>query len=530
MLTLLTAMIIGITLAAYLEMVQQQNLSVVRSQTWNAGIPAAEAGIEEALALLNDVGDGARNTNDWTLSGTNVILSRKLDDWSRYDVQISTSSPPVVISTGYMKVPLQTNEVSRIVRVTTTKTGTGFRGLVARGAVELVGKVVMDSFDSSDPAFSTNGRYDPAKKKDNGFIGSVEASITGDGGAVVGSVGTGPAGASTLSPGTVGDAGWHTGGNSGIQAGHSSSDLNVSFPDVEKPAGSFIPPSGGTATITNYAYTTTATTTNVYPSGFTGTVSTNSGAYTASSYPSPAPASGVTTNTAFATSQTHPDSASPAVPYVGGVTTRIVTTGPQEGRGTWYDYNKITGYTYNTTTYTYNTTTTNATTTTETYAYILDTDQYELTSLSLSGSSKMLVRGHATLYLSGTSENTFTMTGQSLIIILPGASLTVYCAGGAKLAGNGVQNGTGSALAYQFKGLPTCTSVQMGGNASFTGVIYAPGASLHLGGGGNDAYDVVGAAIVGTAKVNGHFNFHYDEMLANQGGATQWNIASWTEL
>jgi hypothetical protein len=106
----------------------------------------------------------------------------------------------------------------------------------------------------------------------------------------------------------------------------------------------------------------------------------------------------------------------------------------------------------------------------------------------------------------------------------------VYCAGDAKLAGNGVQNGTGNALNYQFKGLPTCTNIHFGGNAEFTGVVYAPSAHFHLGGGGSDEYDVVGAAIVNTAKVNGKFNFHYDEMLGNQGGAGGWNIASWNEL
>ncbi|HXG48094.1 MAG TPA: hypothetical protein VNO52_10755 [Methylomirabilota bacterium] len=531
LLTLLTSVIIGITLAAYLEMVNAQARTVYRSQTWNAGIPAAEAGIEEALAHLNTVGDGTRATNGWSLSGTNVTLSRTLDTQSRYEVTISTSSPPVVVATGYMKAPLSTNEIARTVRVTTTKTGTGFRGIVAKGGIELVGNISMNSFDSTDPAYSTNGRYDSSKTKDNGFVGSIESSITGGGGIVYGSVGTGPRG-SASSAGTVGDASWHAGGNSGIQSGHYSNDLNLSFPDVSAPAGPYLTPTGGTVTITNFDYTTSAITTNVYPSGFTNTVTTNYGLYTSSTYPSPAPAGTVTTNTTPDSSTTHPDAASPAVPYLGAVTTRTAT----EGMGsmattvTYYDYNKITGYTYETVTYTYNATSTNTTTTTETYAYVLDTDSYSLSSLSLSGQSKMLVRGNAILYITGTSGEVFSMTGQSEIIILPGASLTVYCGGDAKLAGNGVQNGTGNALNYQFKGLPTCTSIQLGGNASFTGVIYAPSAYLQAGGGGNDQYDCVGAAIVGSAKFNGHFSFHYDEMLGNQGGATQWNIASWNEM
>jgi hypothetical protein len=527
LLTMATCVIIGTTLAAYLTMVDAQSRSVYRSQVWNAGIPAAEAGIEEALAHVNTAAEGAYAANGWTLSGTNVTLSRTLDTYSRYQVTITTSTPPVVTSVGYMKVPLGTNEVSRTVRVTTTKIGTGFRGIVAKGGIELVGNIRMDSFDSTDPAYNTGGRYDSAKTKDNGFVGSIEGSITGGGGEVYGSVGTGPTG-SASGAGDVGDAAFHAGGGSGIQAGKYANDLSMSFPPVAAPwaIGSGFAPSSGTVTTTNFTYSSTATTTNVYPSGFGGTVTTNSGPYTSATFPSPTPVGTITTNTTPTSSTTFPTAGT----YLGAVTTRVVTTGPPAGRGTWYDYNRITGYTYNTVTYTYNTTITNATTSTESYAYVLGSDNYETTSLSMAGSAKMLVNGNAVLYITGTSGDVFSMAGQSEIIILPGASLTIYCAGSAKLMGNGVQNGTGDALKYQFKGMPNCTSLHMGGNASYTGTIYAPSAALHLGGGGNDVYDCVGAAVVGTAKLNGHFNFHYDEMLGNQGAGGSWNIASWNEL
>ncbi len=527
LMTLASCVIIGITLGAYLTMVDAQNRSVYRSQVWNAGIPSAEAGVEEALAHLSVATDGAYATNGWTLSGTNVTLSRTMDSYSRYQVTISTSTPPVVTAIGYMKVPLGTNEISRTVRVTTTRIGTGFRGLVARGGIELVGNIRMDSFDSTDPTYNTGGRYDSTKTKDNGFVGSIEGSITGGGGAVYGSVGTGPTG-SASSAGDVGDAAFHAGGGSGIQAGKYANDLSMSFPDVTAPwaIGAGFAPSGGSVTTTNFTYSSSALTTNVFPSGFGGTITTNSSPYTSTTFPSPTPVGTVTTNTTATSSTTYPTAGT----YLGTVTTRVVTSGPPSGRGTWYDYNRITGYTYSTTTYTYNTTITNATTTTASYTYVLGTDDYEVTSLSLSGQAKMLVNGHAVLYITDTSGDVFSMAGQSEIIIAPGASLTVYCAGNAKLAGNGVQNGTGNALNYQFKGLPTCTDIHLGGNASFTGTIYAPSAYLHAGGGGSDEYDTVGAAIVGSAKFNGHFNFHYDEMLGNQSVGGLWNIASWNEL
>ena len=48
-----TMIVIGTMLAAYLKMVAVQNQSTVRSQAWNRTVPVLEAGVEEALAHLN---------------------------------------------------------------------------------------------------------------------------------------------------------------------------------------------------------------------------------------------------------------------------------------------------------------------------------------------------------------------------------------------------------------------------------------------------------------------------------------------
>ena len=48
----------------------------------------------------------------------------------------------------------------------------------------------------------------------------------------------------------------------------------------------------------------------------------------------------------------------------------------------------------------------------------------------------------------------------------------------------------------------------------FTGTIYAPSAAFKLnGGGGQSDLDFVGACVVKTATMGGHFKFHYDESL-----------------
>ena len=157
------------------------------------------------------------------------------------------------------------------------------------------------------------------------------------------------------------------------------------------------------------------------------------------------------------------------------------------------------------------------------YNYILDSGNYLLSSLS----GKVLVRGNATLWVT----QSLSMSGQSGITIQSNKVLKLYVsAASASLGGNGVINQTGNATNFYYYGLPSNTSLSLSGNAGFTGVIYAPSAALSLNGGGNNTTDFVGAAIVGSATLNGHFNFHYDENLARIGPSRGYVITSWNEL
>jgi hypothetical protein len=102
--------------------------------------------------------------------------------------------------------------------------------------------------------------------------------------------------------------------------------------------------------------------------------------------------------------------------------------------------------------------------------------------------------------------------------------------GNTSLAGNGVMNYTQDASKFMYYGLPSNTSISYTGNASFTGIIYAPQAALQLGGGGNTVYDVVGAIMANTVSMNGHFNFHYDERLGRTQVQSKFTAASWEEI
>jgi hypothetical protein len=434
--TLLTAMVIGISLASYLTLVSGQNTTVMRSLAWNSTIPVLEAGVEEALTQLHYTGITNLPANGWSYYLGKYRKERMIGESSSFEVLITPSDPPVIESTGYARAPLAPSSyagmilgnltllnpssviVSRSVRVNTRRDGMFTKGMVAKGQINMNGNNIQtDSFDSENALYSTGGRYDSMKARDHGDVatnsGLVNSLNVGNAD-IKGHVSTGPGGSVSIgSNGTVGDKAWVEGGNRGIQPGYVSDDMNVEFGSVGVPFTSGYSTPGG-VTISNVAYT-----------------------------------------------------------------------------------------------------------------YVMGTGKYRLSSVDLSGQSKVLIMGDAVLYVTGD----FSMTGQSFIQINPGASLKIYVGGAsANLGGNGVINNTGSAANFYYYGLDNNTSLSLSGNAAFTGVIYAPNANFSLGGGGNNNYDFVGASVSKTVTMNGHYNFHYDEALSRIGPNRDYIVTAWNEI
>jgi hypothetical protein len=507
--TLVSGIILGIALASVVKLTGTQLRSIVFSQVWNAAIPVAEAGVEEALAHINDSTIGTNfAVNGWTIVSNEFQISGTIKG-GRYITRISTNTLPIITSSGYIPDPRSTNEYIRTVRVTTSRWSTGLKGLVAKSDVTMVGLTSVDSFDSEDERYSTRGRYDATKHKDGGYVASVNGSVYDA--TVMGSVGTGPTGTAS---GNVGDFGWLA-SNTGIEPGHYANDVNFAFPEVQAPfSGGAAFPGPGTETLTNFEYwSTMITTTN---------------------YPSPAPASAVTTNLLGTNIVTSYPSGVSAALITTNTTPQHTKTAPADGtyinmtkHGAWYDFDLITSYAYPSLTYTYSMTATNSSTTTETYNYVLRLDQYQMSNLRMSGSDRLLVLGtNVVLYVTGD----FTMTGSSEVIIAPGASLKMYVGGDINLAGNGIFNYTLDATHFSLYGLPSNRNIAISGNASFTGVIYSPHADVTMNGSGTTIYDVVGAIVANSAKMNGQFQFHYDERLGRSKVLAKYSVASWTEL
>jgi hypothetical protein len=405
--TLCTTAIIGLALVAYLQLVINQNQLVTRSQVWNICMPVLEAGIEEALAHCNANYQTNMVSNGWSLSGSTYRLTNWLDD-CYYEVTISTNLPYEIISTGYCPMAGKSGFASRTVKVTTVAPGLFSSALVFLDSLDLKGNnVKVDSYDSTDAAKSTLGRYDPLKAGDKGDVsckGGVKDELKVGNANIWGHLTTGATAEAYTGPnGAVGDVAWQTGGNSGILSNWWSNDLNVTLPDI-KPPFSAAPPAGG---------------------------------------------------------------------------------------------GKVSGVSYN---------------------YILGNGNYMLPKLD----GPTIVTGNAVLYVTDTIK---FGNGES-VIIMPGASLTLYYAG-TDATFNTIVNQNSNPNTFQYYGLSSNNGVLgISGANDITGVIYAPRARVQLTG----TATIYGSVAAKEGKLNGSATIHYDESLRSLPRIRGVFANSWREI
>lgn len=565
-------LVVGI--AAYLSLIQQQSMLSTRSQSWNMAIAIAEAGVEDGLEALNSSG-GNVTGNGWTANGNVYTRTQTLADGNSYTVQInlSNSSNPTVSAQATVTVPIlarnagpvffaaagvpqtTTTTVTRAVRVRCSKSNLFTCAFVCKHSIDLKGNgVFTDSYDSSDPAKSTNCRYGSSNYSgDHGDIasnGGIADSIGVQNANIYGIVHTGPN--QPVSIGSQGGVGPHGSqvGNvaTAVAKGYIVQDANFTYPDttLRSISGLLQPPSGTVVTPT-YSFSTNAVTSANYPSPTpAGGVATNQSYTTVSSIPSPLPSS-LITNTTYNTVSSLPSPVPSATTT--NLTTTTTTTSDYPGAGTYvggvttnyngsskkikdYTYNLITGttytypaftYTYPCPTYTYDTSQTTVIYTTNYYDNVIyaNTTNY---AYSLSGST-LIAGPNACLILpnglSG-SENFTIAQGAGVVIYSGGTSVTV--------SGNQVLNPNGYPGSFIVLCAPTVTSFTLNGNGEFTGVLVAPNADVAMNGGGNSNQDFCGSLMVNSVRMNGHFSFHWDESLAKMRGNGRFLINSWDEI
>jgi hypothetical protein len=257
---LFLGVILSVMAGSYLVLVNQQNTSTTRSMVWNGCIAIAEAGVEEGISQIHYTGVTNLSANGWTLSGGVYAKQRFLSN-NYYFVTITPNDPPVITSAGYVPLPWgsMVTYVKRTVRVTTQRDGAFVKAMLAKGQIDFNGNNIRtDSFDSSSPTYSKNGQYDRTRAKDNGDVATnsgLTNSLNVGNANIYGHVATGPHGSVYIgTQGAVGDSNWQT-GNTGIEPGWFSDDMNVSFPDVSIPYTSgFNPDTNAKVNGKTYAY------------------------------------------------------------------------------------------------------------------------------------------------------------------------------------------------------------------------------------------------------------------------------------
>jgi hypothetical protein len=446
---LITAVIlvfVGAALATYLLLIQNEYAAVNRSQTWNTSLDLTEAGVEDALALMNKY-DGnvamvpqwctlaSLQQDGWTINGNIYSMHRVVDpNVGYYDVSIdnSISNAPVITCTGSAYRSLSASAAppfmfaaaglpvstiapaTRTVQVKATYSALFPNAITTKQNINLNGNNVrVDSYDSTisnDSAWVSQwgyGVYNPSLARAHGDVATDSAlvgAISVGQANIYGHLDTGPGGSATI--GHNGYVGPLPQSGSGIQTGYSSDDMNVAFPDVVLPTGAG-----------NWQYVPA------------NNVITNSGNY-----------------------------------VIFGIYNNLTINAP-------------------------------------------NVTLYVNGNINLSGYEAITIGTNATattLYVSGPF---ISLTGQATV---------------NNLAQNAHYLGV--------YGLPSLTSINFGGNAAFTGTIYAPEANFSFGGGGNNTYDYAGSLIANSCTLNGHANFHYDESLKRNGPGIGYIPASWKEI
>jgi hypothetical protein len=465
--------IIGIGLLACLQLAGTRSRMIARSQAWNACMPILEAGIEEGLTHCTFNNINRMTTCGWSLSGGAYVLTNKLGD-GYFVTRISpiNTNNYEIVSTGFHRLPGQTNYVARTVRVTAEFKGAYFATFVVRKNVDLKGNnLYTDSYDSTDPAKSTNGAYDPAKRGDGGDIACTEGltdSLNVGNADVFGHVLTGPlATVAKKAGGVVGSLGWHSAGNTGIEPGWWVEDLNINLAPAGTPfTNGFAPPSGKIDT-TISVNTVTDKNGNI--------VSTDT-----------------TTNTQLILGNTTKSDS-----------TKTITT--TDDRGT---KNKADDLTISS----------EVTITSAVYDYILDDGEFVISQLR----KNVLVMGDASLYVT----DSIGFSGSESIKIISGASLKIYTAGSDSVF-NDILNENISPLSFQYFGLPSNVTLTLKGDPNgWSGVVYAPNAAFKLSGQGK----LHGSIVAFSAQLSGNAAFHYDQALGKVSPARGYVVTSWTEL
>ncbi len=181
----------------------------------------------------------------------------------------------------------------------------------------------------------------------------------------------------------------------------------------------------------------------------------------------------------------------------------------------------------------------------------LGSGTYVADAISLNSNKKLHITGDVKLVVKGDVKISGNGTG-GIYVDQTNGSLELYVAGDMDVGGNGFVNLNTNSYdptpLGDFGVVPdlgvypkpekmlifgigdSSQSISYHGNATLSGVIYAPNAAVSLKGGGSGG-EVLGAIVANTIKVTGTYGFHYDVQLKNLFfDEDSYRMKSWSEL
>jgi hypothetical protein len=256
--TVFLTAVLAAAVGTYLALTLQGNQSVKRSIGWNAALPLAEAGVEEALThvIQNTNGFGV---DGWTLNPTNGAFSKQRSLGDGYYFANIAGAPGgtiEIISTGY-GCWKGSNYIARTVQVLAESPFPFIPVGIEATNVTFGGTFGADSFDSSSDLYSTDGNYDRSKATALVTVATPGSGFRMSGNSHIrGYVATGPGGSVAIGGSAfVGDENF-TG--HGIQIGHQTNNFTATYPPVQAPftntTARVKTPTNGTIAGTTYTY------------------------------------------------------------------------------------------------------------------------------------------------------------------------------------------------------------------------------------------------------------------------------------
>ncbi|MDB6111530.1 MAG: hypothetical protein JWR69_3280 [Pedosphaera sp.] len=499
--TLTVVTVSAMMLGSYLLMVQTQTASVARSQTWNAIIPVTEAGIEDGLAMINS--SSTANVLDPTgMTWTNGVGNGGPEGWSA----LGATAPGITT----VSRNIGSNGYSYIATIDVSQVGGG------NGEGPIVTATGLVPFSPIPWVFSKNGSWLNRNSTRPYFFAA--------------------AGADSF-------------------AGTATSNVGRVIQVRTKLIGLF---SVGIACRTNFNMNgklcrvdSFDSSTNTYSSYFTNSVTGTNGVWI---YDANKAKSGgdVGVNAAVAGSvslgngtiyghlSTGPGSVETQVqmgPH--GTVGEIAWAASHDGienDGTptsWWSP------TFNVTlpslpAPTFTGTGLPSQTTTGAYSGYIVIPQAGISNYVVAAlpSTPLYIVGKASVWVKGSASVAVTIatTNKAQLDLYVGN--TIGSGDSISLAGSSTStlNQPGYARNLRIFGLPSCTTINMNGNAGWTACVYAPDADVSGGGGGNNVQDTGGALVCRSLSLRGHWNFHYDESLKSDGSVRGWVGKTWTEL